>query len=73
MLVEFNDFQNGEGFTAQATPTHGIILLTASNHLINRLFNPTTANGFSGLLPTLVINDLVSMFLNWSFALLKIE
>ena len=59
MAVEFNDFQDGQGFTAFLTPTHALFLLAIADDLIHSFLHATAANALSRFLTSFIVNNCV--------------
>ena len=58
LIVQLYYFQNTQTSTPYYTPTHPLFFLTIANHLITAFLYSTTPNQFTGLLTTLIVNDL---------------
>src|SRR6059058_4390192 len=64
LLMEFDHFEDAQGFAACRTPTHPLVLLACPTDLIDPFFHPATANGFARPLAAAVIDDLRLMLLD---------
>jgi hypothetical protein len=70
LLIEFDHFEDAQGFAACRTPTHSLVLLARPDDLIDPFFHPATANGFARPLAATVIDDLRLMLLEESMEML---